>query len=309
MARYIERAENLARLIDVNASFARDLHGSHNWDAIIRLNADEERFTERYPRTTERAVIHFYTLDTENPTSVVSSVRAARENARALRPLISTEMWTHINTLHNRLKDMHASPERDMDVSKFCDMVKLGCQAHTGITEGTFYRDQGWHFYQAGKMLERADQVTRLLDVKYHALLPRVDDVGSPLDIAQWNALLRSAAGYHAFRRVHPRTLTPLVVADFMIRNISFPRSVRCCVAELSTIVSHLIIGNRLPRGERVAALIDNLRHDLEENSIEDIIELGMHEYLDKVQRRIAAISNGMAAAYFYGYEEEAGSA
>ncbi len=301
MARYIERAENLARLIDVNASFARDdLTGGHNWDAIVRLNADEEQFSERYPRATPRAVVYFYTLDAENPTSIISSIASARENARALRPLISTEMWTHINMLHNRLKDMPAGPDHTLDVAKYCEIVKLGCQAHAGITEGTFYRDQGWYFYQIGKFLERADQVTRLLDVKYHALLPRVDDVGSPQDISQWNALLRSAAGYHAFRRVHPRTMTPRIVAEFMIRNNQFPRSVRCCIGELANLVTQLIVSFRLSRGEDVAVLIDGARHELEEFSIDDIIDFGMHEYLDRVQRDVASISSAMASAYFH---------
>lgn len=299
MARYMERAENLARLIDVNASFARDSRGARNWDAITRLNSDASRFQERFETPTSRSVIYFYTLDPENSTSILSSIRAARDNARALRPLISTEMWSHLNMLYNRLRDIPAGPDIAVDISNLCDQVKLGCQAHNGITEGTFYRDQGWYFYQIGRCLERADQTTRLLDVKYHALLPSVDDVGSPLDISQWNALLRSAAGYHAYRRVHPRKLAPSIVAEFMILNKQFPRSVRCCVSELSNLMSQMIVGFQLPRGEAVAEAIDGVRLGLEENQVEDIIKYGMHEFLDGIQVELGKVTSAMAHAYF----------
>lgn len=299
MARYMERAENLARLLEVNEVFARDRRGSHNWDAILRLNADWDVFRKRYGEPTEETVSYFYMLDPQHPGSIASAVKAARENARTLRPFISTEMWTHMNGIYNRVRSYERGPEQLPNVAEFCTLIKHGAQAHAGITEGTFYRDQGWSFYQFGKYLERADQSTRLIDVKYHALLPSSEDVGSPLDESQWNALLRSAAGYHAYRRVHPRELTPSKVAGFMLLNAQFPRSVRYCVAECSKHLATLIGAFQLPRGIEVTEPLDALHQRLEESEIESIITEGLHEFLDTVQLELISVSQAAGRAYF----------
>ncbi len=299
MARYIERAENLARLLDVNEVFSRDSQGDHNWDAIVTLNADTSRFSEQYDEATKETVSYFYFLDADNPTSILSTVRMSRENARALRPLISTEMWTHINTFYNELQDLRARGPNLGRAGKLYERVKQACQAHTGITEGTFYRDQGWYFYLIGKYLERADQTTRLLDVKYHALLPSTDEVGSPLDVSQWNALLRSAAGYHAFRRIHPRGMKPSNVAGFMLFNECFPRSLICCVREVNELMTELRSRYRLRGGIEAMERLDELRAALDSMTIDDVIGRGTHEFLDFVQAQLIGVTDSMRAAYF----------
>ncbi|MEC9267676.1 MAG: alpha-E domain-containing protein [Alphaproteobacteria bacterium] len=305
MARYVERANNLARLLEVNEVFTRDRRGAHNWDAIIDLNADRDRFRKLHGAPSPTSVSYFYMLDRENPTSILSSFRAARENARTLRPLISTEMWTHLNVFYNELLAISAGPSSVPNIARFCDRVRTACQAHSGITEGTFYRDQGWYFYQLGKYVERADQTTRLVDVKYHTLLPDVSEVGSILDLSQWNALLRSAAGYHAYRRVHPRGIEPTKVAEFLVLNNRFPRSVRYCIGEISTLLSQLIYTFQLTRGDRVAAAVDVIHRRLEDTDIDAIISYGMHEFLDAVQLDLIEVANAMAVAYFGHIEEE----
>ena len=305
MARYMERADNLARLLEVNDVFARDRRGHHNWHAIIDLNADRERFIKAHGEPTPNSVAYFYMLDRENPTSILSAVRAARENARTLRPLISTEMWMHLNIFYNELQGIHASPSYVPNIARFCEKVRTACQAHSGITEGTFYRDQGWYFYQLGRYLERADQTTRLVDVKYHTLLPSPQDVGSGIDLSQWNALLRSAAGYHAYRRVHPRGIEPSKVAEFLVLNSRFPRSVRYCVGEISTLLSQLMFTFQLTRGEPVAKAVDAVHKRLEDTDIEGIITHGMHEYLDAVQLDLMAVAQTLGYAYFGVTEEE----
>lgn len=299
MGRYMERADNLARLLEVNEVFARDRRGAHNWDAILTLNADWKRFRERHGEPSPSRTAYFYMLDAENPSSILSTVKAARENARTLRPLISTEMWTHLNMFYNELTTSPGGPEALPNISRFCTKVKTACQAHTGITEGTFYRDQGWYFYQLGKYLERADQTTRLVDVKYHTLLPSPDAVGSPMDVSQWNALLRSAAGYHAYRRVHPRGIAPAKVAEFLVLSARFPRSVRYCVGELSHLLSQLIYTFQLSRGDRVAEAVQVIHRRLEDTDIDAIILSGMHEFLDAVQLDLIAVANAMGSAYF----------
>ena len=192
LARYVERAENLARIIDVQETFARDRLGASNWRSIVQLQADEAQFSAGHAAVSAATVIEIYILDAANPHSVKSSIALARANARALRPSISTEMWTQLNMFHNWLQALGADDVALPDVSRLCARIKEGCQTHYGITEGTFYRHQGWQFYRLGKAIERADQTTRLLDIKYHLLLPTPDTIGSPTDESQWNALLRA---------------------------------------------------------------------------------------------------------------------
>ena len=163
LGRYIERVENVARILDVNLHFSRDSRGSQNWRSIVQLFADEERFDKAYDVASYGNVVQFYVLDLDNTSSIVSSVRAAKENARALRPLLSTEMWTHLNILNNTVSTWTAEDIKPSELSRICAIVKEECQTHTGITEGTFFRDQSWHFNLIGRMLERADQTTRCL--------------------------------------------------------------------------------------------------------------------------------------------------
>ena len=297
MARYVERAENLARILDVNETFARDSHGAQDWLPIVQLQADESRFFAVHDRATARSVVQFYVVDRDNPTSIISAVGMARENARTLRHLISTEMWRHLNVFYNRLCELAPENLTLAELANLCATVKESCQTHTGITEGTFYRDQDWYFYQLGKFIERADQTTRLLDIKYHRLLPSVEDVGSPVDIGQWNALLRSVAGYHAFRRVHPRGMRPANVAGFLLFNPNFPRSAMICVRQLDAILREFEIrfGLRVTATGSVAELFTAL----EARDIDDVMREGLHDFLDWIQLRLIALTNEMGATLF----------
>lgn len=299
MARYMERAENLARILDVHETFARDTRGMTNWFSIVQLNADEKDFFSRHDRPTAEAVVHYYMFDTEHPNSLVSMLRMARENARVLRPWISTEMWTQINVFHNKLVEMNRKDVALPNLSKVCTWIKEECQTHTGITEGTFYRDQGWYFYQLGKYIERADQTTRLLDIKYHTLLPSPLDVGSTLDVSQWTTVLRSAAGYHAFRRVYPRGMTPTTVAGFMMFNEGFPRSVVMCVRQIDGLLTRMKSRYTLRGGSVAMEKVDELLGALLARPIEEVIRGGLHEYLDWVQEQLSEITNEIGRAFF----------
>ena len=299
LARYVERAENLARILDVNETFSRDSHGGQNWLSIVQLFSDERRFFHRHRRATAGAVLHFYVLDPDNPTSVLNGIRAARENARTLRPLISTEMWVQLNVFHNRLSTARPDELSPGRRNQFFNAVKEACQTHTGITEGTFYRDQGWYFYQMGRFIERADQTTRLLDIKYHLLLPRPEDVGSPVDVSQWNALLRSATGYHAYRRLHAGGITPAEVAGFLLLNRRFPRSVYLCVRETEMLLAELTARYGLRRGSDAAEVLDGLRGLLSTLTIAEILKQGLHEFLDLVQLRLIMVSRHLSSAFF----------
>ncbi|WP_445681993.1 alpha-E domain-containing protein [Radicibacter daui] len=299
LARYMERAENLARILDVNETFSRDSRGMRNWHSIVHLCNDGERFQARYGEVTGDKVIFFYALDRDNSGSIFNCVKYARENARTLRPLISTEMWSQINVVYNWLKDLRPEDVSQHRLSRFCDKVKQACQTHAGITEGTFYRDQGWYFYQMGKQIERADQMTRLIDIKYHLLLPSVDDVGSALDTSQWSALLRSAAGYHAFRRVHPRGMNPKAVAGFMLFSSRFPRSVSVCLHEIQSLLAGLRTSFNLRGGIHASETTDEINAAVEAHTIDRVVAGGLHEYLDWVQCRLIDLTNALGADFF----------
>jgi len=305
LGRYVERAENLARIIDVNESFAQERPDSEDWRPIVQINADMERFFEKYDTASAENVVQFYVLDQDNPTSILAAVGQARENARMLRHLISTELWTHLNVFHNYLRDLETASLRLAELSRLCMAIKQNCQTHTGIAEGTLYRDQVWHFHEIGKHVERADQSTRLLDIKYHHLLPTPELVGSPFDAGQWNALLRSAAGYHAFRRVHPRGMRPETVAGFLLYNRSFPRSVTLSVSATARHLERLVGDFRLAHGQASVDAVRSLEHDLAAGRIEDVVASGLHEYLDSVQQRLIAITDELGLQFF-GYESVA---
>jgi uncharacterized alpha-E superfamily protein len=299
LARYMERVENLARILDVTDTFVRHGADQSGWRSVIQINADEERFLKRYGEANAETVAEFYLVDRENPTSIASSLFAARENARTLRPLISTEMWAQINVFYNRVRGLTAADAAPSRVSGLCAYLKEQCQAHAGITDGTFFRDQGWAFYNIGKYIERGDQTSRLVDIKYHTLLPTTDDVGGAVDISQWHALLRTASGYHAFRRVYPSGMTPAYVAGFLLLNHSFPRSVVLCVRQIEVYLAQLSSGYSLRGAYDAQERLDELRAALLDQTIEDILSRGLHEFLDWVQRQFIEVHNAVAAAFW----------
>jgi uncharacterized alpha-E superfamily protein len=301
LARYVERAENLARILEVNETHARDRSGAQDWLSIVQLNSDEAAFAARHAQTTADNVIRFYLTQADNPTSILSAIGNARENARTLRPLVSTEMWVQLNIFHNRLRTIEERELAPGGLSPLLTEIKEACQTFTGVTEGTFYRDQAWYFYQLGRYLERADQTTRLLDAKYPLL---TKDTASAEDVGQWHALLRSASGYHAFRRVHTSDLTPARVVGFLLFNPSFPRSVYLCVREVGAALTELKSRHAVRAGNDVAEGLDGLRSILATRSTEEILGGGLHEFIDFLQQIFADITDRLSAAFFSRAEE-----
>jgi len=298
LARFVERAEDLARILEVHETYARDRSGVSDWYSIVQLNADGEEFAKKHKEVDGKSVIRFYLTDAENPTSIASAVRNARDNARTLRPLVSTEMWVQINMFHNRLAAIDERALAPGGLSPLLNEIKEACQTFTGITEGTFYRDQAWYFYRLGRYIERADQMTRLLDSKYFVLM-RDADVANVVNIGQWLALLRAASGYHAYRLLHQSDLAPWRVAAFLLFNPSFPRSVLLCVREVEAAVGGLKSRYSLRGGNDVAEGIDQLRSILTARSIDEVLDGGLHEFIDFIQRYLAAITNRLGVAFF----------
>ncbi len=298
LARYVERAENLARILDVNETFARDNTGVPDWLPIVQLHADDAAFFAKHRTATADAVVHFYIADRDNPNSIVQTIRYAHENARHLRHLISIEVWTQLNVFNSMLQGLKKRDYSLANLSQLCARIKERCQLHTGIVEGTLYHDQGALFYRLGKQIERADQLTRLVDIKYHRLLPSPTDVGSPLDVSQWNALLRSAAAYQAYRRVHPSGMTPRMVAGFLLLDRGYVRSLRSCVNEIRLVIDQLAADPEL-EGVRLTSDVLQALLALCERPIDQVVDQGLHEFLDQAQIRLIELTDQLHRTYF----------
>lgn len=298
LARYLERVENLSRIVDITETFARD-SSARNWMSVVQINADEKAFFEKRDVADAPSVIGFYLLDADNPTSVPASLQAAHQNARALRPILSIEMWEQINVMRNHWRSVSSSDLTGPGLARLCRRLRDQCQVCEGIVEGSFSHDEGWHYYRIGKNLERADQITRLLDIKYHLLLPSVGAVGSALDASQWNALLRAAYGYQAFRRVYQGRLSPAAVAGFLLFSDDFPRSVTHCVRQIAEMLAQLRGLYGLAGGTAAEARLDEVRAMLSDLSIERIIEAGLHEFLDRVQTQLGAVTADLRDGFF----------
>jgi uncharacterized alpha-E superfamily protein len=297
MARYVERAENLARILDVTHASARRHAGSQDWAAILEINSDGQRFGESGRAVDGDTVVHFYLLDAGNETSILHAITCARENARTLRPFISTEMWSQLNVAYNWLRALQpgdlAPPERP----RLFAAIKQHCQTHTGITDGTFFRDQGWYFYQLGRYIERADQTTRLLDVKFHRLGAAAPT--SPIEAGEAAALLRSAAGYQAFRRIHPRGFVLGDIVGFLMLNEAFPRSVRHCVGEVDRFLHGVRQRYGLRGGSAALERLDEIRVALFERPPSAILRSGLHDFVDWIQSQLIEISDGLTRDFF----------
>ncbi len=315
MSRYIERAENLARLLDVNLQLLLDFQGftqegvEQHWDSILLASGDEEQFEKHYKSTDSRSVTEFFAFDLRNPNSILSSVYAARENARMIRDQISLEMWETINELYLYLHARTSEEIWTTGAAEFFNNIKRSAHLFQGLTAATYSRNEGWEFIEFGRYLERADKTTRILDVKYHILLPSATDVGGAIDTAQWQAVLRSASALEAYRRFYVREILPWKVAEFLIFSDSFPRSLHFCVAEIDSYLRRILgeTGAR-PRTE-AARLSRRLLADLQSLNIADVLqEHGLHEFLGEAQKTLDQIGEEVVqTTMFYPAESELG--
>jgi uncharacterized alpha-E superfamily protein len=231
MARYVERAENVARFIDVNLQLMMDSpdYSGQQWEPLVYISGDQEAFGKRYGAATQESVLKFLAFDDENPNSIVSCLRGARQNARSVREIISSEMWLHLNKFFLTVDAVAHKELAPDDLHGFFDDVKSGSHLFNGIAEATMTHGEGWNFLGLGKQLERADKTSRILDVKYFILLRSVTDVGTAWDDIQWTAVLRSTSAFEMYRKDHGR-VTPKGVVDYLLLNHNFPRSIHFCL-------------------------------------------------------------------------------
>lgn len=296
LARYLERVENLARILDINETYARDNPDGPDWQKVLVLHGDVKRYLESHDTADERGVLSFYVTDRSNPTSIVSSIAQARENARSVRHLISTEMWTQINMLHGQVRAITARDIRPSMLSPTARKIIIGCQAFEGIAEGTFFRGEPWLFYHLGKYVERADQTTRILDMGCNRLFI---EEGDAVAWVHWNVMLRSVSGYHAFCATHSAATSPHEIAGFLLYDTEFPRAVGLCLARLTDRLRDI---EKRP-GHRRSAAVEAARKDLEallDSARGQKLSAGrMHSFLDKLQSGLADFSQQVAISFF----------
>jgi uncharacterized alpha-E superfamily protein len=284
---YVERAENIARFVDVNINLSLDssLGMGQQWKPIVLTTGDLDLFKERYGEPTAENVIKFLTFDRKYPNSIISCLEIARENARSIREVISSEMWEQINGFYMMVKDAAQVGTID-ELSRFFAEVKSSSHLFFGVANATMSHNEGWHFGRIGRLLERADKTARILDVKYFILLPSIRDVGTPLDELQWIALLKSASAYEMYRKCQHR-IHPDAVAQFLILDRQFPRSIQFCLLEAEKSL-YQIAGNNVGTWQNPAEkALGKLRAELEFITIEEIIDRGLHEFLDRVQTKL----------------------
>ena len=301
MSRYVERAENVARFIEVNLNLMLDdpTAGARQWSPLVYTTGDHEDFDKRYSFATQENVLNFLVTDTENPNSIYSCVRSARENARSVREIISSEMWVQLNTFYLMLKSAAENPTLVLnDPQDYLANVRHASHLFAGITDATMSRTEGWHFGRLGRMMERADKTTRILDVKYYILLRSAEDVGTPFDEIQWAALLRSASGFEMYRKQHGR-LSPRGVVDFLMLDHLFPRSVRFSVNQARESL-HAISGTPLTTySSQAEKHLGQLSSELSYATVEEILSVGLHEYVDQFQSRLNQVGNGVFDTFF----------
>ena len=302
MCRYIERAENVARFISVNLNLLLDMpaEGSKHWEPLVMITGDQAFFEDKYKEYTKEAVINFLTFDRQYFNSILSCLAAARENARSIREIISSEMWEHLNTFYLEMVDAMSPVRALQDPHRFFKTIQMHCHLFTGLLDSTMSHGEAWNFARIGMMLERADKTSRILDVKYFMLLPQADLVNTPIDNIQWTAVLKSASAFEMYRKEH-HLITPRLVASFLIFDNQFPRSIRHCVNKAQICLERIMNGaaNGTTINNPAEKLLGRLKADLEYTDIEDVIQEGMHEYLDRLQTRLNQIDAAIGMAFF----------
>lgn len=299
MSRYIERAENVARFVDVNLHLALDFpEGGEQWAPLVATTGDNDAFMKRYGEPTRDNVIEFLTFDRESPNSIISCLAHARENARSVREIISSEMWEQANNAYLMVMDAARSRMALEASHDFFTAVKQASQLFVGITYLTMSHSEGWHFCRLGRLLERADKTSRILDVKYFLLLPQPTDVGGPLDSLQWGALLRSASAFEMYRKRHG-AISPSKVVDFLLLDRRFPRTVRYCLAKAERSL-HAITGAAVGTWTNSAEReLGRLNAELSYADTKEILARGLHEYIDNLQLRLNYVSQLVFETFF----------
>lgn len=306
IGRYIERAENTARILDVNMQLLGDFEvyvdGVEEafWEAIVQSTGDVGLYREHHDVLDADNVSAFLTREAHNPNSIFSAVSNARENARMIRDQISEEMWECINEMYHFVRnEQEYLDHEDTTNFDYFEQIKNFSYRFAGLMEATYFHEEGYKFLQVGRYLERADQTSRILDLKYFLPLPEGQQAGGTVDIAIWVAILRSSSAVDAFQSSRSGEADASNVSNFLILSQDFPRSIRYCLRQVDLqlrAVSGTEDGFFANRAEKLAGRIMG---EIAYASIEDVWEEGLHEFIDRLQRRLIEVNQSIYDVYF----------
>jgi uncharacterized alpha-E superfamily protein len=300
MSRYIERAENVARFVDVNWHLILDssTKEEEQWMALVNTTGDRDAFAKRLGKATRQSVIQFLTFDTENINSIFSCVRAARENARSIRDTISSEMWEQINTFYLMLIDSRSGDRALESPYDFFSQVRNASHLFVGVTDTTMSHNEGWNFCRLGRYLERTDKTSRIVDVKYYVPAAKNGNASHSLEAIQWAAVLKSASAMEMYRKRH-RHVLPDRVVEFLLLDREFPRAALSCLLTADQAL-HAITGtaqgmHESPAERRLGMLCSELLYA----DVHEILSSGLHDYVDHLQTKLNGIGESINETFF----------
>ncbi len=305
MSRYIERAENVARLLDVNLQLLLDFRSLDDdkmrahWMPIVQTTGDEESFVQQHQRATAASVADFMVFREDNPNSIVSSICQARENARMVRDQITIETWEELNRLYLFMQSPQAHQMWTDSPTDFFNQIKASSLQLIGLSYATHIHNEGWWFSEAGRFIERADKTSRILDLRYHTLPARgLPKIVNQTDTLEWSAVLRSCSAWDAFKSIYGAEVHPRNVAEFLLLNEDFPRSIRFCVERLNDSLRRISGVSDRRFSNDAEKLCGRLAAELQFVTIEEVFEAGLHDYIDQVQLKLNNIGEALFNAY-----------
>ncbi|WP_026374774.1 alpha-E domain-containing protein [Aestuariibacter salexigens] len=292
-ARYVERAENLARLINVNNLLLMDLPKgvSPGWEPLIDIIGNRETFEEIYSDFSEKNVLKFLTIDSRNPSSIINSLQYARDNARTIRDVVPREMWEAVNRLHMSMKENSNSFLSKR--GRFASLKEVINQTLLifGTMDATMSHDEGYFFWRFGSALERADMTSRIIDVRSSSI--KDDHIALPFENIQWMSVLRSLSGYQMYRQKMGVRIRPGDVLKFMLHGEEFPRSVMFCLHKLKSLFINV------PDNAAMIERIDHSITELEKQPVANLQGKALHDYIDELQIDLADIHQQLSEQYF----------
>jgi uncharacterized alpha-E superfamily protein len=300
MSRYTERAENTARMLDVNYQSSLLPQSAAvaqlGWQGLLSISELRQTYAAKHDVISSREVMEFMVKDESNPSSIISCLRAARENARAVRGSLTTEVWETANSTWLDVNRMLRAGEFEADPAQFFEWVKFRSHLSRGVTLGTMLQDEAFHFLRIGTFLERADNTARLLDVKFHSAQSEFFGAGQArdqqeVDFYHWSAILRSVSGFEVYRKVYRNVIRPERVAELLILRPDMPRSLAACMNE---VVDNLrMVAN--DQSHETLRRAGRLRADLRFGRIDEILATGLHAFLTQFLDRVGDLGLGIS--------------
>lgn len=307
MSRYLERAEHVARLLDVSFHLELDLHGvaagAHEQEtAALASILNAPIAGERYEGEDATSVHDWLTFDADNPSSIMSCVNRARNNARSVRGAISPSIWRELNKLYWQLKDPDFVARGQESPHDFYGAVETGCQLFQGLCDATLLHDEGWQFMRLGRFLERADLTLRILDVKYRHLQHPTDATELPIQTLKWAAVLKSCLAYETYQRLYISRVEPERVVEFLLLHPHFPHAVRFCLEEATRALAALEGDSAGGGDRRVDRLLGQTLSDLRYLELDRVMRDGLHPFLQRVLDRCSQASLAIQDQYALNY-------